>query len=71
MKEEIQLLREKFLDFSDVKPYLVFRLDEYGYRMVSKKNGALKSIYLIRNLNTQECFKFTVYLKLLLKTTVI
>ena len=71
MTKEIQLLRERFLDFSTTKPSLVFHTDEYGYRMVSKKGGLFKDICLIRNLETQAYFKFTVYLKVILKTTVI
>ena len=69
--EEIQFLRTNFLNFSETKQTHIFRSDNDGYRMVLKSPSFLKSIYLVRNLNTQKTFKFTVYFGIILKTTVI
>jgi len=71
MTEEIEFLRKNFLTFCETKQTHVFRSDDDGYRMVSKNNNCLKSIYMVRNLNTQKNFKFTVYFGIILKTTVI
>ena len=71
MTEELKNLNQNFLEFSDLKENNLFYIDDdHAYKIITYEPKFIKSKMVIRNLETQEEFFFTVLFTLFLKSSV-